>query len=220
MLREMLALRNAGVLWRIGSVKPGFQTTVPGIEGPLLVNAPPAIAPVGATGARDVSAVLIPVENTWRKNLYVNVLAALAAPEVRRVYAVNEPSGLEQIVGLERLKLVGFMRPPELVEFMATVAAVLNVTLVECQPMTKLEAAAAGTPCLTGVLGLPGLEDHPFTRLTETEWTDRPDLIADSISRIAGLWRSAPGELEAMAADWCDLLRRRCLSSYEEFLEV
>ncbi|MCR9054971.1 MAG: hypothetical protein NXI26_24200 [bacterium] len=220
MLKELFELKRIGIIKKVGSVKPGFGQAFESIDNELLINAPPNLRIGGHADLRDRGAVLVPVENTWRKNLYVNMLASLSSESVDHVYAVNQPSGLENLSDLKKVKVVGFMKPSDLLDFMASVAAVMNVTLIECQPMTKLEAVAVGTPCITGRLNIPGISEHPYGKLTEVEALDRPDVIRGYLDRILSAWDADASEMIEMAADYGQTCTDLCLRSYANFLEL
>ena len=126
----------------------------------------------------DPNAVFVPVENTWRKNLYTNILAACNTEGIERIYTVNWPRAFSRPWRtFSRLQLVGYKRGLDLLTTLGSVSAVLAVTLAECQPMTQLEAFALGTPALTGPLELAEFADHELTQLCEVPHLDNPALI-------------------------------------------
>ncbi|MEO8881818.1 MAG: hypothetical protein ABI377_00075 [Devosia sp.] len=219
MLAKMSARLRENKLRRLGSVKPGFASVCPAFWGGTIINLPPAIKRSVAS-LRSHDTVLIPLENSWRKNLYTNVLAADAVPEVARILLVNQPSFLDEVTQSLKQRVIGFQAPGALLGYMASSALVMNVTLAECQPMSQVEAVAVGTPCLTGPLGLPGFSDHPLGRLTEVAILDNPAEITPKISTIMRLWRSDPTELADMIADFKAKRIAAGLASYRDFLEL
>lgn len=219
MLGKMTARLREKKLRGLGSVKPDFTSVCPPFWGGTIINMPPAIkAPV--PGFRAHGAVLIPLENSWRKNLYTNVLAADAVPEVSRILAVNEPSFLDEVMQSMKLRVIGYQTPQALLGYMASSALVMNVTLAECQPMSQLEALSVGTPCLTGPLGLSGFSDHPLGRLTEVAALDNPAQISPKIATMMRLWRTDPNELQEMVDDFLKKRIAAGINSYREFLEI
>ena len=219
MLGKMAARLRENKLQRLGSVKPGFSSVCPVFWGGTIVNLPPVLKRSVET-LRSLDTVLIPLENSWRKNLYTNVLAADAVPEVARILLVNQPSFLDEVSQSMKLRIIGFQTPSVLMGYMASSALVTNVTLAECQPMSQLEALAVGTPCLTGPLGLPGFSDHPLGQLTEVAVLDNPAQIAPKIATIMRLWRSDPKALADMIADFKEKRIAAGIASYRDFLEI
>src|SRR5205085_11004788 len=74
MLRRMADRLKLGQLHRLGSVKPNFSDFLPTVWPKCIINLPPNTdALIRATPQRDTGVVLLPLENTWRKNLYTNV---------------------------------------------------------------------------------------------------------------------------------------------------
>jgi hypothetical protein len=218
MQKRLFDTLQRGIIDRIGSVKPHFHRAFPLYWPRTIFNPAPDIARFRA-GQHDPEAVFVPVENTWRKNLYSNILGACSLSELRHVFAVNRPTGLELLADISKLRLSGYLRGMNLYAFMGSVAALLNVTLAECQPMTQLEALAMGTPCLTGPLALPGFATHPMTRLTEVHRLDAPDAIADALRELLLERRRDPKGFVAMLDDYLDRRNAACFSSYLEFFE-
>ena len=218
MLGRMIAAQERGVIRRLGSVKPRFHGVLPQFWNGTIINVPPVVK--DATYLRVPESALIPMENTWRKNLYSNFLAAIRCEQIRTIYAVNWPTGLEDIADLEKVRLVGFMRPAQLVAQAAACGVIVHASLIECQPMTLLEGLAVGTPTITGPLGIhPEIDSHPFTRLGEVAYVDDVGAIQDAIGVICGLWRSDPAALGDMARDQYALRTRLGLQSYQNFLD-
>lgn len=215
------ALLNAlakRVVDRAGSVKPGFDSVVPAYWPHTIYNSAPNIAAYRA-GGYDPEAVFVPLENSWRKNLYTNVLGACAVPEVQTVFTVNRPTGLDMIADISKVRLCSYMRGMNLYTFMGAAACVLNATLAECQPMTELEALAMGTPCITGPLALEAFADHPFTELTEVRQLDTPAAIAACLQRILQERRRDEAGFRAMLDDYLALRNARSIDSYLAFFE-
>ncbi len=213
-------LRNfhLGVFRRLGSVKPDFHMVIPEYWPRTIINYAPNLGDSVRAMQFDASAVLIPLENTWRKNLYTNILAAIRTASVELVYTVNWPTELERITSLVKVKLVGYRRGIDLYTTMGSVSTVLAATLAECQPMTQLEAFAVGTPGLTGKLGVAELANHELTRLCEVEALDNPAPIAAALERLVTLRRDDPHAISQMLDDY--LPRRHAIADqrYLEFL--
>jgi glycosyltransferase involved in cell wall biosynthesis len=217
MIKTMIEAQARGLFTKLGAVKPRFHGVVPQFWDGTIVNAAPNIPlyPV----LREVDSILLPVENNWRKNLYTNALAAIRCKDVRHLYVVNWPNALENIVSLDKVRWVGFMRPGQMLARAGSCGAVMHSSLIECQPMTMLEAMAVGTPCVSGPLGIhPEIDAHPLTALCEVEHVDDVGGLGAALSNIVGLWRTDPDGLRGMIADHLELRKRLCFSSYLEFL--
>jgi hypothetical protein len=220
MQRLLIGALRRGIFNRIASVKPEFHTVADCYWPETIYNCAPNVAGFAAAASPDLRAVFIPVENTWRKNLYTNVLAACHSDRVDSVFCVNRPSALEEIADLRKLSVTGYLRLMNLYAFMGTVGCVLNASLAECQPMTQLESAAMGTPCITGPLRLPKFAQHPLTALTEVEYLDSPAEIRGALETILQERETDPDGLQAMITDYLDTRRCAALESYVRLLDV
>ena len=222
-MRMLSLIRNAyhlGVFKRIASVKPNFTSIVPEYWPETIINYMPNIGLEFDGMMFDPSAVFVPIENTWRKNLYTNILAACNTEGIEQIYTVNWPSALETLADLSRLQLVGYKRGLDLLTTLGSVSAVLAVTLAECQPMTQLEAFALGTPALTGPLGLAEFAGHELTRVCEVPHLDNPALISQYLKRIIDLRISDPAALAEMIADYNQLRARLAEERYLMLLDL
>ncbi|MCL8382360.1 glycosyltransferase [Xanthobacter aminoxidans] len=211
---------HRGMVRRLGSVKPNFDSVIPQYWPRTLVNYAPNVAAEMADGQFDPEAVFVPLENTWRKNLYTNILAAVRSPKVQTVYTVNWPTELERITQLSKVRLIGYQRGVDLLATMGGVSVVLAATLAECQPMTQLEAFAVGTPCLTGPLGIEELDGHEITRLSEVGRVDNPGVIASALGQLVDLRRQDPAGLRQMLRDYLASRHAIAHDRYMEFLEL
>jgi glycosyltransferase involved in cell wall biosynthesis len=214
-IRERL---HTGILQKAASVKPNFSAFMKEVSEVTIINIAPNLYHItDPWPARDRQAVLVPLENTWRKNLYTNIIAAEYAESVDRVLTVNFPSELDYVFPMRKTETIGFQTPLGLLRYMASVGVVLNATFTECQPMAQLEALAVGTPCITGPLRLAGLSSHPLAVLCEVTELDDPGLLATKIERLIFEWRSDPDGLCEMTRDFCQRRLAAGLESYKRF---
>ncbi len=220
MQRILLQSLRRGILNRIASVKPNFDQVIDLYWPDTIYNCAPNISQFAAVTEPDLGAVFIPVENTWRKNLYTNVLAACGSDSVDTVYAVNRPSRLEEIVDLRKLQITGYLRAMNLYSFMGTVGCLLNATLAECQPMTQLEAMAMGTPCITGPLRLEKMAQHPLTALTEAAILDSPLDIRRVLENVLRERRQDEAGFQQLTKDYLSLRLEACIDSYMRLLDI
>lgn len=220
-MQDMILSRfNRGVFRRLGSVKPDFCSVVSGYWPKTIINYAPNLGPIMDVESFDLDAIFIPLENTWRKNLYTNILAAVSLPDVKTVYTVNWPTELERIAVLSKVRLLNYQRGLDLFATMSGVSVVLAATLAECQPMTQLEAFAAGTPSLTGQLGLDEFASHEITKLCEVDSVDNPRAIASALSRLTELRRSDPHAIRQMLQDYLTIRHDIAHRRYLDFLEI
>lgn len=221
MLNRIYQKVAKGILAGAGSVKPNFHQFLDTAWHGTVINLPPNISKQGIVPpTRERGTVFIPVENTWRKNLYTQVIAAHGSELVERMLMVNWPSHLDQLVPLDKIKIIGFQPLTELLSLMGMADIVMNVTLAECQPMTQLEALAMGTPTITGPLRLPGFSDHPLGQLCEVTELDDPGLLRGRLDLILSEWRTDPKGMSALIADFLALRIKAGLQSYREFLGI
>ena len=221
---QMLALLRSQkarrVIKRLGSVKPNFIDIVDNYWPRTILNfAPNIVAQPGQFHKLD-SSVFISIENSWRKNLYTNIIAAQICDDVKTVYAVNFPTGLEKLTDLDKITMTPYRKGADLLGFMASMRVLMNASLAECQPMTQLEGFAVGTPCLTGKLNIAEFSDDPLTALCEVDILDNPRNVAIALGKLMRLASAENGEMTGMIAD--HLERRKFLAtlSYAEFLSL
>ncbi len=218
MLDLLFRRRRNGMLEGVASVKPDFAGVFPNLWGGLILNYAPRLnAPITALPA-DSTDLYMPLAADWRKNMFTNILAGQLAGTVDRIKVANIPYGLENLVRLDKLRYVGFLKNEALFAEMASSTAVLLATLAECQPMTQLEAMAVGTPALTGPQRLAEFADEELTGLTTTTNLDSPSLLARDIERLIAARRSDPEAMAGMIE--AHLARRHALARdrYAEFL--
>jgi hypothetical protein len=206
---------------RVGSVKPNFHLFHEKTWPQCVLNVPPDLSRlIVALPNREPGNVFIPLENTWRKNLYTQVIAAQHSEKVRRICLVNWPTYLERLMILDKAQLVGFQPLPGLLAHMRLAQLVANVSFSECQPMTQLEALAVGTPAVVGPLRVPVFSDHPLSELCEVTEIDDPGLLRRRFELIFDEWTRDPDGLSQMISDFLRLRTTTGLASYREFLEL
>lgn len=219
MQKLIISAFNDKIIRKLASVKPNFNAVLEQYWPKLIINCSPALRGEYRHSFTSPGYAFIPLENTIRKNLYTNVVAALATDMVSEVLTVNDPSGLSTIRDLHRCRVVGFQRGRQLFERMADASVVLNCTLAECQPMTQLEALAVGTPCLTGRLGIEELEDHPLTRMTEVSIVDNPIYITRQIEELLSYRSNNPLEFDVLLKNYLTLRNGLAIDRLLQFVE-
>lgn len=217
MQEKIATLQRVGIVRAHGSVKADFDSVAPECWNRTLINAAPKIGDGFVPQAFDPDCVFVPLENTWRKNLYTNILAANAVPQVRRIYTVNWPTMLEAIADLSKVKLIGYKRGLDLYGMMASCSLMIAATLAECQPMTELEGLAVGTPSVSGPVLLEEFDGDPLTDLTRVPAVDNPRAIATVVDRLMSMRRSSPGEIAGMIDAHLTKRLDLCFESYGEF---
>lgn len=217
MIRELLTGLKNGLFNKLASVKPRFSGVIPEFWSTTLINLAPNIQlpPL----LRSLDTALIPVENNWRKNLYTNALAGIYCESIQKVQIVNWPNHIANIVEVDKLEWLPFMRPQQMLACAASCAAVLHASLIECQPMTQLEALAVRTPCITARLGVhPDIDAHPLSQLCEVEFADDVGAIGKALTEICHYWQRDPCGLQQMIDDLLELRRQLSMQSYLDFL--
>jgi hypothetical protein len=222
MLKLMGQQLNSGILHRVGSVKPDFQSVVPFIWPKTVFNFVPLVQGVGkCSDMRNQSRkfeVFVPLGNTFGKNLYVNIIAAHNSDMVDRVFCVNWPAGLDRLVSMHKLRLLPFRNRAQMFELLSRVDLVMNVTFAECQPMTQLEAIAVGTPCLTGPLKIEPIDEHPLSKLCTVNECDNPKMVCKAVDRVLDLKMRDPDKLNELIVDFKKQVNRHAVDSYNEFI--
>lgn len=206
------------VLSKVGSVKPLFSAISNKYWPKTIYNFTPNLDMTSYSEEAVLDCAFVPLENTLRKNLYTNIIAALRSKRVSQVYTVNNPTGLELLMDLRRCRVIGFQRGMQLFERMAGSTIVLNCTLAECQPMMQLEALAVGTPCLTGPLGLHELDDQPLSRLLEVIAVDNPAAITRRIDEVMEIVQEDGSMMRQMIADYVIVRNSLALERLTEFV--
>ncbi len=221
MLKRIYDKVQRGILRRAGSVKPDFQHFHELAWPKCVLNLPPNLERMRlALPEREPETVFIPVENTWRKNLYTQVIAAQGSDMVSSIIVVNWPTHLDGLLPLGKLRMIRFQALSGLLAHMRLSQAVCNLSFSECQPMTQLESLAVGTPALVNKLRLPGFSDHPLSQLTEVDVMDGPGYLREKLETVLGEWRRDPKGLGEMIADFLQLRIKAGIQSYHEFLEL
>jgi SAM-dependent methyltransferase len=216
---RLMRLLRDGVIEALACVKPGMHRLSDRIFPRVLLCVPPRLereAPFRDHLSREV---VIPVPNDWRKNFYTNLLAAACEPRISVVHASTD---FKPIEGMRHVRVVRWQRPgrEQMLRLIQGCDAVLNATLSECQPMTVLEGAALGTPCITGPLALAEFGEHQFARLTQVPAVDNVEVVAKAIEAVLDLRERAPRELAEMMKDYVQRVTRLALDRYAEFLRL
>ena len=220
MQSKLLQLMDRGVIKRLGSVKPRFDDVIPAYWPNTILNFSPNIGKLTKQMNTVSGTAFVPIENSWRKNLYTNMLAVHNCDAIDTVFSVNFPTGLEKIRTMDKLSLTSFKRGADLMGFMASMEVLLNVTLAECQPMTQLESFAVGTPCLTAPLRLAEFEDDPLLNLVEVQELDSPHFLTKTLDRVISVGRQEDDELQDMIDAHLDRRNLLAALSYAEFLSL
>ena len=215
---RLITLKRDGHIAGIGCVKPGLPMLSEHLHQQILINMPPRTR-IRASGTPD-GAALVPVRNNFWKNFHTNVYAAANHPRVRAVLVTSE--FLKQRAMPTRAPVKELPEPPraELLRHMAQSSVVLNVTLTDCQPMTALESLAVGVPCLTGVLELPGLNQHEYQRLVTVPGADLLSQISDGITRVFGAMSTDLSGFRELMADYERTLLKVAHQRWEEFVDT
>jgi hypothetical protein len=217
-----MAIRMAreGRVKRFSAIRRGLGPIVGERNfAPQLVNMPPRVnsSQVRRRPPRSGRySALAPSWNDLRKNLATNVLAAQTVNSVDSIYVVAKDFELPKWIST-KVKKVGYRDHASMLELMATMDIVLNVTTIDCHPMVDLEAMSVGTPCVRGPLFLDGLENHPYVRLTAV---DNPMSVEDVAHCIGQVLATNEGELIGMMDDYKRQLHELSTQRYAEFLAI
>lgn len=218
---ELLGLARSGFVRRFHIMKAGLDTALANQHRPILYNVSPelgALAPhVPAPPVPPGAAVAFaPGWNVVHKNVVTNVVGALQASATGEVRTFVR--GMDY--GFFSNKPVRILPPATRDAMFETYRGsdiCLNVSLLDCHPMTNVEAQAVGTPCLRGPLFLDHLDDHPYVRLTEVANAGSTAAIARAVDRCLDVPRA---EMLAMLVDYRTRMDREALDRYAEFLGV
>ncbi|BDL41099.1 hypothetical protein [Methylorubrum sp. GM97] len=220
MQKYILKALQDKIVRKIASVKPNFNSVISQYWPKLIINCTPALRGMYRHSSADPGYAFVPLENTIRKNLYTNILAALDTDMISEVLTVNDPSGLGNIRDLQKCRTIGFQRGRQLLERMADASVVMNCTLAECQPMTQLEALAVGTPCMTGRLGIEELNDHPLTKMTEVEIVDNPAHITKQVEALITTRRGDPENFDALLKGYVEFRNGLAIDRLADFVGI
>lgn len=198
MIRTLQMRHRMGTLTRLGSVKPGFGEAIEPFFRQTIINFAPNIDPAMHVAKSQERSVHVPLDVNWRKNMYTNITAAVLCDNVDKVKTSNYPTGLADIINLNKVHLTGFLRGQRLLDEMGRSAAVLLVTLAECQPMTQLEAFAMGTPAMTLPLGLDEFEGDELMNLCSATASDNPAALSKNVKRLVDAATSESDAIQEM----------------------
>lgn len=218
--QSAIQMAREGKVRRFSAIRRGLGAIVGERNfAPQLVNMPPRFAD-GAVAHRshrsEHCSALAPSWNDLRKNLATNVLAAQTVDRVGEIFVVAKNFDLPSWLA-PKVRKVPYRDHTSMLEMMATMDIVLNVTTIDCHPMVDLEAMSVGTPCVRGPLFLDGLEDHAYVRATAV---DNPMSVEDVGRRIDSLLSIEAQELRDMMTDYKGALLELSRQRYMEFLEI
>ena len=218
-IQEKLFLRKKyGILEKIASVKPGFGLIFETYWKETIINFAPKVEEEEFMKFDKTISIYCPLESSWRKNLYTNVLAATLIENVKIVKLTNYPNGLENIFNLNKLRLVGFLEGRKLLQEMANSTIIIMVTLAECQPMTQLESFAVGTPSLTGPLQLKEFQNDELYKISTCKTVDNPILIKKAIERLLEEINNHPSSIKEMIKCHLALRHKIAFQRYLDFI--
>lgn len=218
--RLLLNRLQYGLLKRLGSVKPDFGAAIEGYWDKTLINFAPNIESSLQVEKSPEVTTYAPLDISWRKNMYTNIIAASICDNIQYVKTSNYPEGLAGIFDMSKVVLTGYLRGMALLEEMGRSHAVLVATLAECQPMTQLEAMAMGTPSLTGPLGLSEFDRDPLMDLCTTTNLDNPYLLSRDIHRLVDASTSDPVAMKQMVATHLKDRHEKAAARLLEFLDT
>lgn len=193
-IEQMLQMVDHEWVDRLGFVKGGFAEFFRGLGYPAdhLMNVLRALhQPVrlepGDDGKLHVG-VFAP--NVCHKNLDTQLLGALMVPGTV-VHTSERPENAYLQRADRRIVHHGILPQPEFLSLLSRMNAALYVSLVECYPMTVLEALAAGVVCVTSHTSIQFNDDAELFRSLVVTEHDNPQAIArrlmDALQRRAEL---------------------------------
>ncbi|QSQ28042.1 methyltransferase type 11 [Pyxidicoccus parkwayensis] len=217
---RLLALKAGGALDGVACVKPEMHHVSPHIYQGLLLNLPPRVeAAHQRHRAPPTRTAFIPTPNNWWKNFYSNVLVAASVPGIERVFVTSPFTARPEFPLRSPVISVGHLKRAELFRVIRDSDVLLNVTLVECQPMTALEGLTHGVACLTGPLTLGPLDEHPLQKLVQVPGTGSLGLMRSALARVLELRERSTEEYAQMLEDYTRTLCAEALNRYLEFTQ-
>ncbi|WP_250523108.1 MULTISPECIES: methyltransferase domain-containing protein [unclassified Caballeronia] len=215
-----IQMAREGKVRRFSAIRRGLGPVVGERNfAPQLLNMPPLFSHrtlARRSPRREDCHALAPSWNDLRKNLATNVLAAQCVDRIGKVHVVAKDFDLPKWL-TTKLTKVGYRDHTGMLEMMASMDIVLNVTTIDCHPMVDLEAMSVGTPCVRGPLFLDGLEDHEYVRATSV---DNPMSVEDISQCIERVLNIETRTLDAMMSDYKSGLLELSRQRYLEFLEL
>ena len=160
--------------------------------------------------------IFAPSWNLLHKNLFTNVAAAAATPEVSEIWVLAEDFALPYAIEKKVHKLPK-LDQEQMMESMALCDVVMNASVVDCHPMVELEALAAGTPALRGRLGMDALEDHPYVLATQV---NDPLSVADLRATLQRMLSIPNAEMDEMMASYSRRVTALSFERYSELMEL
>lgn len=217
-VQRMLGLAREGLISRFQIMKAGQETLLYNQYRPILFNLGPRLSvnytTMDGAGDRDAKLAIAPGWQAVHKNTATNVAGGLLASRIAEVWTFAGSFDFRNISEKPVRNLTHRSRS-EVIEVLARASICLNVSLLDCHPMTNLEAQAVGTPCLRGPLFLDHGDDHQYVRLTEVMNVCSMRAIAEVADRcLAVPWP----EMQSMIEDYTAIMQRKSLERYREFL--
>ncbi|MCW1842239.1 hypothetical protein [Prosthecomicrobium hirschii] len=219
-VQRVLGLAREGLIRRFQIMKAGQETLLYNQYRPILFNLGPRLSgtytTIDGARAREAKLAIAPGWQAVHKNTATNVAGGLLANRIAEVWTFRGSFDFRNISEKPVRNLTHRSRA-EVIEVLARASICLNVSLLDCHPMTNLEAQAVGTPCLRGPLFLDYGDDHQYVRLTEVMNVCSMRAIAEVADRcLAVPW----SEMQSMIEEYTAIMKRKSLERYREFLSV
>lgn len=179
-ISEVIDLRNAGVLDRVGTVKFGVSEVFSDIGHDIsfVPNRAPSIERHQPVDLGPGTHIGLFGEPWWPKNIPTQ---ALAATSVDDAVVHLTKSLLVDYLPERKLVIHGDLPRPEFLTLLGAMDLNLYATFTECHPVLPMESYLLGVPCLVSPNSLFFRDDPDLFRLAVVPFPDEPRAIARAI---------------------------------------
>jgi glycosyltransferase involved in cell wall biosynthesis len=181
-----------------------------------LYNLPPLVKSTHLIKRKSNKVIaLIPSWNTNGKNLAANIMAAHANSKISQIWLSSESSLPKNF--LTKAKVFHGLNNEKIYNLLKVTDILLNVSVIDCQPMTNLEALAFNVPSLSGPLFLNELSRYEYTKITTV---DNPLNTYEISKKIDDLLKIPINDMNEIMMNYSAGLKKIALKRYAEFLEI
>lgn len=212
---RFIRLADTGVFDRVCFLRKGMNLIHPKAVPYLVPNMVPKVETVRLQRpfASDRHVSIFPSWNNHWKNMYTNLIAAALSPKIDEILTYQPaqlPGDLQK-----KLSTIKYSGRTDHFKNTSLCDLVLNVTSVDCHPMTELEAIATGTPALRSNLDLDFLTDHPYSKLLTIDDYLNTKSISRRIDIVASM---PPKEIEEIVKDYASRVNEIAHERYANFI--
>lgn len=180
-----------------------------------LLNSPPRLIGNKKESEGSAAVALCPSWNDLRKNLFFNVSLGVQDQQLRQIQHYQDIGHMGKILSTNKLKRVTHGNTASHFERTSKVEIVLNISVIDCQPMVDLETLALGTKLLCKEHApISKILKHPIFELIYADAFD----FDKSKKMLKNLISLSEGEWFDLNRNFLEMYTEKSMTSWLEFL--